>query len=65
MNPLQVLFDFTINFYQTTQSLWNWFSTDIRIGTFPAFSAFDLIFSWGTLSFIILAVLAKKVVPLL
>jgi hypothetical protein len=63
MNPFQVLFDFTISFYQTTSSLWNWFSTDINLLGLT-FSPFDMIFSWATLVVIILAVLAKKVVPL-
>jgi hypothetical membrane protein len=64
MNPLQVLFDFTISFYQTTTSLWNWFSNDISL-LGSTFTPFQMIFNWGTLIFIVLAVLAKKVVPLI
>jgi hypothetical protein len=63
INPLQILFDFTEIFYSTTQSLFNWFSTDINI-LGSIFSPFDIIFSWGTLVFIIGAVLVKKLVPL-
>ena len=64
INPLQILFDLTESFYSTTQSLWKWFSSDITlIGI--TFSPFDIIFSWGTLIVIILAVITKKLVPLL
>ena len=63
INPLQILFDFTESFYSTTQSLFNWFNTDINV-LGSIFSPFDIIFSWGTLVFIIGAVLIKKLVPL-
>jgi hypothetical protein len=63
INPLQILFDFTESFYSTTQSLFNWFNTDINV-LGSIFSPFDIIFSWGTLVFIIGAVLVKKLVPL-
>jgi hypothetical protein len=65
INPLQILFDLTESFYGTTQQLWNWLNTDLYIGVLPPFSAFDLIFSWGTMVVILIAVLAKKLVPLL
>jgi hypothetical protein len=63
INPLQILFDFTESFYSTTQSLFNWFNTDINV-LGSIFTPFDIIFSWGTLVFIIGAVLIKKLVPL-
>lgn len=63
MNPLQILFDYTISFYTTMENLWNWFSTPISL-LGVTFAPFDIIFSWGTLVVIILAVLAKKLVPL-
>jgi hypothetical protein len=63
INPLQILFDLTESFYSMTQSLWNWFSTDITlIGI--TFSPFDIIFSWASLVIILGAVLFKKLVPL-
>jgi hypothetical protein len=65
INPLQILFEFTESFYSTTQSLFNWFNTDITIGTFPSFTPFEVVFSWATLSFILIAVIVKKLVPLL
>lgn len=64
MNPLQILFDFTDAFYSTTQSLFEWFNTDISLLGI-SFSAFDIIFSWATLVVIIIAVLSKKLVPLI
>jgi len=63
MNPLQVLFDYTLSFYSTMNNLWEWFSKPISIIGLPTFTPFDIIFSWGTLALIILAVLIKKVVP--
>jgi hypothetical protein len=63
INPLQILFDLTDSFYSTTQSLFNWFNTDINL-LGSIFTPFDIIFSWGTLVFIIGAVLVKKLVPL-
>jgi hypothetical protein len=64
INPLQILFDFTELFYYTTEQLFDWFSTDIEILDMT-FSPFDIIFSWATLVVIIVAVLAKKLVPLI
>jgi hypothetical protein len=63
INPFQTLFDFTLDFYNVMESLWEWFSTDIELLGLT-FTPFDMIFNWITLSAIIIAVLIKKVVPL-
>lgn len=61
-NPLQLLFEFSTSFYSTMESLYIWFSTDITLLDIT-FCPFDIIFSWGTLSVILLAVMVKKLVP--
>ena len=63
MNPFQALFDFTLDFYSVMQSLWDWFSTDIDLLGLT-FTPFEMIFNWVVLGAIIIAVIAKKVVPL-
>lgn len=63
MNPLQTLFDYTISFYTTMGNLWDWLSKPITLLGLT-FAPFDIIFSWATLVVILLAVLAKKLVPL-
>jgi hypothetical protein len=63
MNPLAILFDFTTSFYSVMIDLWEWFSTDIDLLGLT-FTPFEIIFNWVVLGAIIIAVIAKKVVPL-
>jgi hypothetical protein len=65
MNPLQILFDLTIQFYTMTEQLWLWMNNQTLTILGLNFTPFQLIFNWGTLSIIILAVISKKVVPFL
>jgi hypothetical protein len=63
LDPLQLMFDFTENFYSTMGSLYLWFTDDIDLLGIT-FTPFDILFSWATLVIILGAVIFKKLVPL-
>jgi hypothetical protein len=60
---MQVILGLTETFFITMGSLWTWLSTDIDFGIIIA-SPIDIMFSWVSLSVILVAIVIKKVVPL-
>jgi hypothetical protein len=60
-----ILLEFTTSFYTMIAQLFNWLTTQPINVIGITFTPFELLFNWGTLAVILIAVISKKLVPFL